>query len=292
MRLYITYIIVLCFILLDVSAQDRKDIEGRIGKITSQIDSLTSVRDGLTDQLNTIIREDALARIDDLNGVKVILRGNNGLYKEGAFSPDKMVKDVTGVLTGRFDNNKAYFIGENGGEGYVLMSKMEFLEDPKEFFAVFGTDIQGMAKGDWDKATEKWEVDSGVGYFPLAIEGFRFSVNSAGGVEPAIRIRNRTEKTIKYTTVELSPFNSVGDPAPDRFDKSFTLRLVGPIEEQGRSTFNYEGNPVIYNGVVSCIEVRRVIVEYMDGTSYTMVNDLAEARRATQDYKVRGECAY
>lgn len=58
-----------------------------------------------------------------------------------------------------------------------------------------------------------------------------FSVNSANGVTPTICFRNNSNKTIKYVTFTLVPFNAVGDrvSCTIRGYSSVEARLVGPI---------------------------------------------------------------
>ena len=45
-----------------------------------------------------------------------------------------------------------------------------------------------------------------------------------------------------------------------------------------------------YNNVAHCAEVHKLNVEFMDGSTYTMVNDLITYRQGG-NYKVKGECA-
>ncbi len=121
-----------------------------------------------------------------------------------------------------------------------------------------------------------------------------FSVDSAGGVSPRFEINNVSDRRIKYVNVTLVPFNAVGDVATNTIGGSgqFTTSLVGPIEVGAKGVYDYRGSPPHYNRTTRCIEVRRVVVEFMDGTSFTMVNDLGSARpdRPTPAHKINGEC--
>ncbi|MDA1027833.1 MAG: hypothetical protein O3B41_02105, partial [Bacteroidetes bacterium] len=122
------------------------------------------------------------------------------------------------------------------------------------------------------------------------LRSFSFSVNSAGGLEPTIYIKNISEKRIKYTAVEVRIFNPVGDPAPDKFgaDNLMAIRLVGPIESMDSGVYSFD-SAVYYNNTAVCGEVQRVTFEFTDGTTYTST-DLKTTRTDASAFKVKGEC--
>jgi cell division septum initiation protein DivIVA len=127
----------------------------------------------------------------------------------------------------------------------------------------------------------------------LELDIFTWTQNSASGVEPIIQFHNRSLKDIKYTTIESRVFNPVGDPADSEHGAQtnlMKLRLVGPIKQNQQGYYAID-SPRFYSSVASCIEVRKIVVEYMDGSTRTMVNDLKTMRKSKSDFKIRGECA-
>jgi hypothetical protein len=130
---------------------------------------------------------------------------------------------------------------------------------------------------------------------PIAITALAFGVNSAGGVEPVISLVNVSSKSIKYVNVTAVPFNSVGDPVrPEYKTLPIQARLVGPIDVGRSATYDFADKPLFYARTTSCIEVRRIDVEFFDGSSAVLIRDLEIARDAGSTkgiVKLEGECA-
>ena len=110
-------------------------------------------------------------------------------------------------------------------------------------------------------------------------------------LDPQIGVANVSQKTIKYISFELHPFNPVGDPVKDRISgkSMITVTGVGPLKPLDAGTYD-DFDTLFSSKTVSCIELHRVVVEFMDGTKYVMLNDLIEARMPKAEYKVKGEC--
>lgn len=110
-------------------------------------------------------------------------------------------------------------------------------------------------------------------------------------LDPQIGVLNVGQKTIKYISFELHPFNPVGDPVVDRFSgkSMITVRAVGPLKTLETGAYD-DFDTFFSSKTVSCIELHRVVIEFMDGTKYVMLNDLMEARMPKAQYKVKGEC--
>jgi hypothetical protein len=53
---------------------------------------------------------------------------------------------------------------------------------------------------------------------------------------------------------------------------------------------SYTFDNVWYTPVAVCIEVRKIVVCYMDGSSFTDVNDLREIDVYAQGFHFRGDC--
>ncbi|WP_288681777.1 Ig-like domain-containing protein [uncultured Eubacterium sp.] len=100
---------------------------------------------------------------------------------------------------------------------------------------------------------------------------FKFGTNSVGGIEPYIKIRNNTKKTIKYVRATVRFYNAVGDPAYCEITgrNYVNIRLIGPIKGGHTATYDYDGNPVAYNDTVSKLRIKSITVEFSDGTVKT-----------------------
>jgi len=61
------------------------------------------------------------------------------------------------------------------------------------------------------ETTQETEAFSNLVY-PVDILGGGFGKNSVGGINPYTAFRNNSGKTIKYITLEMTPYNRVGDP--------------------------------------------------------------------------------
>lgn len=103
-------------------------------------------------------------------------------------------------------------------------------------------------------------------------------------------VENISNKTIKEFKVNFIGFNSVGDIASNELgEKGYSTNLVGPIKPKEEALYSY--TPIIYNKETSCIEIKKISVEFMDGSEYTMTKDLATARFKESDYNIAGECS-
>jgi hypothetical protein len=100
--------------------------------------------------------------------------------------------------------------------------------------------------------------------------------NSVGGVDVEFAVKNLDpRRTIKYLTLTVVPYNAVGDAVRSSIDgkSAVRLRYTGPLASG--KTESYAGwSTVWYNATISCVELRRMEVEYMDGSRYTYVREL------------------
>lgn len=104
----------------------------------------------------------------------------------------------------------------------------------------------------------------------IIITAVNWDINYAGGVDPTIKFKNNSGKTIKYVEFETSYYNRVGDPAKcDIWDSNKkTLQITGPI----KSGEVYSGywDAVIYNNQMSRIDINKIKVTYMDASVVTI----------------------
>ncbi|MBR2190895.1 MAG: Ig-like domain-containing protein, partial [Eubacterium sp.] len=103
----------------------------------------------------------------------------------------------------------------------------------------------------------------------VQLTDFGYIINYVNGVEPWFTFKNNTSKTIKYITTTLYAYNRVGDPAKCEITgvNHATLKFVGPIKKH-KSRY-YEKSAVIYNGTTGKIKIRKITVQFMDGTTKT-----------------------
>jgi hypothetical protein len=102
--------------------------------------------------------------------------------------------------------------------------------------------------------------------------------NSAGGVDVRLGIANLSEKPIKYLRATVVPYNAVGD----RVSGTIRRRSAAGIYATGPfAAFERSKAPVFeplfweniwYNYSITCIQLTRVSIEYMDGTTRTFSN--------------------
>jgi hypothetical protein len=128
--------------------------------------------------------------------------------------------------------------------------------------------------------------------YTVVIVAQTFEKNSAGGIDIGLGFINISEtKTIKYATATWQLHNPVGDPVEKGLDSSTAkTRFVGPLEPEGigRSTFEN----VWYSNVGSCAELKKLVVEHIDGSSFTYVNDLKEIAQLSESVRLDGDCSY
>jgi hypothetical protein len=128
--------------------------------------------------------------------------------------------------------------------------------------------------------------------FGIMLSSMSRRINSADGIAVYIAGENiEQEKTIKYVTFTLQLFNPVGDAARGRIrtPSRTTLRGIGPIAPG--EPFRYEFDSVWYSAAGDCVELLRVHVEHVDGSTFTYVNDLKPVTRHSQrGVNLRGDC--
>jgi len=102
------------------------------------------------------------------------------------------------------------------------------------------------------------------------------NINSASGVNFKIElIYIDKSKTIKYIYFTVLPYNAVGDIVTCNIDEhsTFTGKVTGPIDAEENIKY-YEWENAWYNNTVQCIKITKVKIIYLDGSSYTYVNEL------------------
>lgn len=98
--------------------------------------------------------------------------------------------------------------------------------------------------------------------------------NSVGGVDLFIGYKNMSEKTIKYATFVIVPYNNVGDEAicDTRKHSTFSAEDQGPhAKGEGLAgDYNWYWKNAWYNWTIDRLELKRIDIEYMDGTKVSI----------------------
>lgn len=106
---------------------------------------------------------------------------------------------------------------------------------------------------------------------PVTIIGMRYTVDYVGGVEWTLKIKNNSEKEIKYVTLQWSCYNAVDDLITDQISgKSYVrIRFTGPLAP-GKTSGTKRNGTRFYNSTFSKFSWDEITVEYMDGTTETI----------------------
>lgn len=99
--------------------------------------------------------------------------------------------------------------------------------------------------------------------------------NSADGVDCSVDFSNISEKTIKYITFTVEPYNAVGDMVEDEIRNSSitNLKLTGPIESTGSSHKARTWECAWYNSTIASAKLTGIYIEYMDGSNLDVSSD-------------------
>jgi len=128
--------------------------------------------------------------------------------------------------------------------------------------------------------------------FGLKLLSMYHDKNSADGVSVFFRIKNvDSERVMKYITFAVRPYNPVGDPVTGsaRGRSLEKVRAVGPVRPGETGSWTFDN--VWYAPSASCVEIKRITVEYVDGSSFTYVNDLTKIDKYGSGVRLNGECA-
>jgi hypothetical protein len=108
---------------------------------------------------------------------------------------------------------------------------------------------------------------------PITIINWTYNIDSAGGVEWNLNIKNNTDKQIKYVTLQWDCYNAVGDLIRDDigWKTNFRMKFTGPLDAHTTST-RIRNTTKFYNYTLKSYKLTEAIVEYMDGTTEKVTN--------------------
>mgnify|MGYP003639689422 FL=1 len=107
------------------------------------------------------------------------------------------------------------------------------------------------------------------------IKYYTSNPNSAGGVDFNLVWKNNTKKTIKYVSWYVSAINAVEDEVYSRHgivNSPKIAQSTGPIKPGQIRGYGYSWECLWYNHSISKSKLRKVEIEFMDGTevSFTL----------------------
>lgn len=104
--------------------------------------------------------------------------------------------------------------------------------------------------------------------------------NSAGGVDLHIEWTNKADKTIKYITFTVLPYNAVDDvvKCEIRGLSAAGCQVTGPVKPGASYGSDYRWECVWYNNTITWARLGAIEIEYMDGTKEAFAGqELSEA---------------
>ncbi|MCS4054105.1 hypothetical protein [Salinibacter ruber] len=120
-----------------------------------------------------------------------------------------------------------------------------------------------------------------------------FRKGSVDGVSVGLGVRNISQtKTVKYLRITWKLFNSVGEPTTGQNSESSTVetKIVGPIKPGEAGYTEFEN--AWYSSVGTCAEVRGIVVEHIDGSTTTYIDDLGKITQKAEKVRLIGDCSY
>ncbi len=176
------------------------------------------------------------------------------------------------------------------GNGFVWTRALAMTPEADE--VINGESRRQEAEAKLERDSVRAEIGKvGESRHPFRIYGWSRAPDSAGGVGYTIALMNFGERAVKYLNLWVVPYNGVGDRQRGRIrgQSEVELELTGPIAQnvdvEGFRTWDgqsrlfapgerFSWGEVWYNSTITCAEIRRVRVEYMDGGTYTYVREL------------------
>lgn len=272
--------------------QDLEETEAKLAQAMETVKAATALRDSLTVRKGTLEAELIAARTGATGDITGVVKYNLG----SASLPDYLAKGtVVTILTVR-SNGDLRVRAADGTEKTTSRANIEWDESQEDLIRVRARErareLREQQQAERERQaeerlqasvqariTERAEKDAlrakGI---PIRINSIGFGVNSAGGVEPSFSIENISDKEISYVTFTVVGKNAVGDVLAGNIsgNRSHRIRATGPIATEETGSYSFE--PVFYANTMACLEVHRAEVEFLDGTKFTMVNDLKEIK--------------
>ena len=119
-----------------------------------------------------------------------------------------------------------------------------------------------------------WNFFIGHQGYQNGVDGWHAGPNSAGGISVKWSFKNNTDKTIKYASFWLTPYNAVNDVVSCDIRRKSTdgVKYTGPLAPGGIHQGALWEN-AWYNSTIKTVRMDKVYVEYMDGTTESIFPD-------------------
>ncbi len=241
------------------------ELEKQIEQRDSQISNLKSQVENLEEANNSLSEEisDYQTKINELeNGSSNLLtRVLNAFEREDYDTAVYWANQLHSKYNGSPDDEKAQIVME---QAQAEIDKIEAAAKAEE-----ERKAAEAAKSDEEK------IHSIIQVHELVVN----EINSAGGVDVKIAWKNCSDKSIKYITFIVEPYNAVGDKVWCEItgDSSKRLRVTGPIDPGHDADYFYDEwlggmwfgdywDAVWYNNTVKTLKFTGIEIEYMNGT--------------------------
>ncbi len=139
--------------------------------------------------------------------------------------------------------------------------------------------LKAMAEEDSINAAKvKLEGEKNADLIPSSIQIQKYYTsepNSAGGVDVYLNFKNISDKTVKYASFTLVPYNAVGDMVKSEIggDTYKKIQLTGPIKPGATGGYGHYWSTLWYNSTITHMKITGIELEYMDGTTISTNNE-------------------
>lgn len=218
-----------------------------------------------------------------------------------------MVEAYTVGLIADARGDLVFFISEANDEAWIRTNSVQLLEPATALIAAL--EAEGAEFPALRALNEKWfpsapaedDADSVVIReramrqmgMPISIGMARFPVAEDGAVNPTFGIKNLSDANIQSIRVEMIAFSRHGDVVRDRDTGLATqvATLAALIRPGDTAMFTYETGPLWVNRLTDCVELRKLSVQFEDGTSKSVDYQLQDLRPQPDAFHVMGECS-
>lgn len=200
-----------------------------------------------------------------------------------------------------------YFIAEDDDDGWIRTNAVALLEPADGLIALIEADggdasalrelndkwFPRMAENADEAIIREWEEKLLAQGVPVVLSMLDFTVSDEGDIHPSFGVKNISKRTVSEVTLEVIGFNAHGDVVRDKSTGMAThyAKLAGTIRPGDSALSNYVDVALWSNRSTTCIEIRKMVVTYEDGTTKTVEYQLKDARLSADMYHAMGECS-
>lgn len=233
-------------------------INGNISDVKEKLDNLYNSRNAYIHAQEHFDNGQIYEAI--LEYKKVIDIDNN--FKDAQEKTEKYKSELKVQLIAQLDNCVAISDFEGG---FKLLDKINEIYASDSDFDKYDSTFNNMKK--------EYELQQRISKLRSIVRVSRVfpgTPNSAGGVNLYVIWTNMSEKTVKYAYFTVKPYNAVDDvvTCEIRDYSNYTARDDGPkAKGEGNPSTYWRWENAWYNNSIKRVELTKVRIEYMDGTS-------------------------